>query len=165
MSALQGPSPAYLDWIHKGRLRSGRSIVSSATDPFLVHRTEALRQIAEFRADDESRRSEFQRTIRNILEKREDGFYVLGDLTYCLEPRLTSEQDWRRRDINRLLSRHREDRPIKDARRWAQFALGIALIALASSSVSAVADFPTAWEAIACSVGADLTACDPVRHP
>ncbi|HKA80922.1 MAG TPA: hypothetical protein VKD43_12860, partial [Xanthobacteraceae bacterium] len=43
-----------------------------------------------------------------------------------------------------FLTRHREDRPIEDARWWARFALFIALIALASSLVSAIADFSNA---------------------
>jgi hypothetical protein len=131
-------------------------------DPFLDHREEALKKISGFEPTDESRRSKFQKTIRDILDEQEDGFYVLGDLLYYLTPKLASEDDWRRRDINRLLTRHREDRPIRDARRWALLALFIALIALASTFVSAIADLPAARKNLACWTSAETAerACD-----
>lgn len=117
----------------------------SHTDPFLKHLEDARKRIDGFTQDDEKQRSEFQRVIREILEEQEDGYYVLGELRYDLGLK-DKNDNWRVRDINRLLTRYREDRPIKDARRWAKFAIFLALIALASSLVSAIADLDEMWE-------------------
>lgn len=109
--------------------------------------------------DLEDRRVEFQKEIFEIL-KQPDGFQLLGDIRYKLEPGQRDRiRDWRVRDINRLLTRYQQDRPIEDARRlaieakdqardaawWAKWAFGIALAALLTALVSALNDAPGAW--------------------
>jgi len=100
-------------------------------------------KINEYAVEDEDKRDKFHRYLREV-SKRDDGFYILGDVQYllCGEP---LPPDWRQRDVNRRLTRYREDRPIKEARNLALVALLVALVALFSSLVSAVADFPRAW--------------------
>jgi hypothetical protein len=97
---------------------------------------------------EEQQRDDFQKAIENILKSDADAFYVLGEVRYKFDPDAKGEKDWRVRDINRLLTRYREDRPIEDARRWARAALIVAFVALGSSLVSAVADIPQAWSII-----------------
>jgi len=103
----------------------------------------------DFDFGDESRRSEFQSIIWKIVAEDEKNYYALGDIVYDLKPVISKGEfykDWRRRDINRIITRYREDRPIEDARRWAKIAIFLALIALASSLVSAITDFSKALD-------------------
>jgi hypothetical protein len=144
--------------------------MQTPTDPFVAYVDEVYREkIAGFQLEHEkTRRSEFQQVILGILEAREDdGFFVLGDIRYRLNPKgKGGDEDWRCRDINRLLTRYREDRPIKDAQRSAQraiehaqqeaenahwlarLALFISGVALLSSLVSSIADSPNAWKVL-----------------
>ena len=132
------------------------------TDPFVARRVQVLDKLQKFTVEDETRRTEFQGLIRDILSKdTETGFFLLGDAAYHLQPDDRGNADWRRRDINRLLSRYREDRPIEDAKWWAKTALIIALIALASSFVSAIADFNNAKRTVTCWLGIDATGRKP----
>jgi hypothetical protein len=142
----------------------GESVIMSTahTDPFVARRVQILDRLQKFTVDDETRRTEFQGGIRDILRKdTETGFFLLGDAALYLQPDNRGDTDWRRRDINRLLSRYREDRPIEDAKWWAKTALSIALIALASSCVSAIADFNNAKAVVTCWLGIDAPGCKP----
>ncbi|MFL5279604.1 MAG: hypothetical protein ACJ8AW_01040 [Rhodopila sp.] len=75
----------------------------------------------------------------------------------------SGDNDWRITYINRILSRHREDRPIKDARKWARLALIGAALALILSCVGAAADFPRAWKNWECWRGTEtrIEICKP----
>jgi hypothetical protein len=115
-------------------------------DPFLSACDDVYEHLRGFSPADEDRRSEFQAEVRRLLEAKPINFNALGEMEYRLEPRDAGRHDWRRRDINRILTRYREDRPIADARRWARLAVILALLAFASSIVSAINDAPGSWE-------------------
>ena len=115
---------------------------------FAKRRDAIVEKLIKYDPTSEVQRDEFQKAIEKILKEESDAFYLLGDARYQLDANAKGEKDWRVRDINRLLTRYREDRPIKDAQRWARTALIVAFIALGSSLVSAVADLPHAWAII-----------------
>jgi len=120
-----------------------------AEDPFLKDCDDVYARLRGYSIGDQSNRSAFQKEVQKILdENRAVNFYALGEMDYRLDQPpakpADSKQDWRRRDINRILTRHREDRPIEDARKWAKFALILASLALGSAIVSAIVDLPDA---------------------
>ena len=120
-----------------------------AEDPFLKDCDDVYARLRGYSIGDQSNRSAFQKEVQKILDENPAAnFYALGEMDYRLEPlpknQFEAKHDWRRRDINRILTRHREDRPIQDARKWAKFAVILASLALASAIVSAIADLPGA---------------------
>jgi hypothetical protein len=123
---------------------------------------------AKYPLDQEQNRAEFQKDILELLKER-NGFQLLGDIRYKLEPgQKDRTKDWRARDINRLLTRYQQDRPIEDARRladdarrraeaadgWAKWAIVIALLALLGALVSAINDLPQALSNLNSAFGA-----------
>jgi hypothetical protein len=135
---------------------------------FLQDRDNKVAEYEEkYPLDQENKRAAFQGEILELLE-HQSGFQLLGDIRYKLQPGEKDRiKDWRARDINRLLTRYQQDRPIEDARRlaeeaqrqardagwWAKWAFGIALAALSSALVSAVNDAPGAWSNLRWLVG------------